>query len=177
VHVRYYNELLGFFMHAVKDVHEAQDLVQQTFERVLERDYAADQVVNERALLFEVGRNLLVDRHRQLQLRRHESDEVLLDHSGPVAAEPEAVYAGNQRVGLLVDAIEALPPRCRRAFILHKIDGLSHAEVAREMDITLNMVERHIMLAVAGCRKALGDLAPKRQARVTPSETDSLASE
>jgi len=165
VHVRYYSELLRFFVHEIKDVHEAQDLVQQTFERVLERRYAGDQVANVRALLFEVARNLLIDRHRQLQLRRHESDEVLRNHSGPAAAEPEAVYAGHQRVVLLVAAIEALPPRCRKAFILHKIEGRSHVEVAREMGVTLNMVERHVMLAVAACRKALGDLPAKKSAQ------------
>ena len=162
VHVRYYGELLRFFMHEIKDVHESQDLVQQTFERVLARRYACDQVTQGRALLFEVARNLLIDRHRQAQVRRHESDDVLLDHSGPAAAEPEAVYAGHQRVVLLVAAIEALPPRCRKAFILHKIDGLSHAEVACEMGVSLNMVERHVMLAVAACRKALGDVPARK---------------
>lgn len=165
MYVRYYSELLRFFIHEVKDVHEAQDLVQQTFERVLERRYTGDQVANARALLFEVGRNLLIDRHRQSKLRRHESDEGLVDLSGPAAAEPESVYAGNQRVVLLVATIEALPPRCRKAFVLHKIEGLSHADVAREMGITLNMVERHVMLAVAACRKALGDTAATRGVR------------
>jgi RNA polymerase sigma factor (sigma-70 family) len=177
VHVRYYSELLRFFVHAIKDVHEAQDLVQQTFERVLERRYAGDQVANARALLFEVARNLLIDRHRQAQIRRHESDEVLRDHSGPAAAEPEAVYAGNQRVVLLVAAIEALPPRCRKAFVLHKIDGLSHAEVAREMGVTLNMVERHVMLAVAACRKALADVPSPQSVRLLQPASGDPASD
>lgn len=177
VHVRYYSELLRFFMHEIKDVHDSQDLVQQTFERVLERSYAGDQVVNPRALLFEVARNLLIDRHRQAQIRRHESDDVLREHSGPAAAEPEAMYAGNQRVVLLVAAIEALPPRCRKAFIRHKIDGLSHAEVACEMGVSLNMVERHVMLAVAACRKALGDLPAPRRARVLQAAAGDPASD
>lgn len=157
VDVRYYDELLRFFVQAVRDVHEAQDLVQQTMARILERGYAGGQVANERALMFEVARNLLIDRHRQLQLRRHESDDALDAHPAPASADPEAVYAGQQRVKLMVGAVEALPARCRQAFILHKIEGLPQAEVARQMGVSLNMVERHIMLAVAACRKALGD--------------------
>lgn len=161
--VRYYEELLAYLVRAVHDLHEAQDLAQQTFERVLQHQRAGHRVDDLRALLYEVARNLVVDRHRRLQVRRHDSDAVLLDHPGPSADEPDAVYAGRQRLQVLMTAIESLPPRCRRAFILHKIDGLSHAEVAAQMEISLNMVERHIMLAVAACRKALGD-APARKA-------------
>ncbi|CAN7274555.1 sigma-70 family RNA polymerase sigma factor [Pseudorhodoferax sp. LjRoot39] len=161
--VRYYDELLAFLVRAVRDPHEAQDLAQQAFERVLQHQRAGHRVDDLRALLYEVARNLLVDRHRRLQVRQHDSDAVLLDHPGPSAGEPDTVYAGRQRLQVLIAAIESLPPRCRRAFILHKIDGLSHAEVAAQMEISLNMVERHIMLAVAACRKALGD-APVRKA-------------
>lgn len=144
-------------------------------QRVLERGYADGEVGNARALLFEVARNLLIDRHRQLRVRRHESDEVLQDHPAPAGAEPEARYAGQQRVQLLVATIEALPPRCREAFILHKIEGVPQAEVARQMGISLNMVERHIMLAVATCRNALGPPPPRRTAdiRFCPAEASS----
>ena len=161
--VRYYEELLGFLVRAVHDPHEAQDLAQQTFERVLQHQRAGHPVDDLRALLYEVARNLVVDRHRRLQVRQHDSDEVLLDRPAPTAGEPDEVYAGRQRLHLLMAAIESLPPRCRLAFMLHKIEGLSQAEVAAQMEISLNMVERHIMLAVAACRKALGD-APARKA-------------
>lgn len=155
--VRYYDELLGFFMREVKDPHEAQDLVQQTFERMLARMRSGEPVENARALLFEIARNLLIDRHRHLKVRQHDSDDQLLDMAGPSAHEPEAIYAGMQRARTLVATIERLPPRCRMAFVLHKIEGQSHAEVAATMGVSVNAVERHIMLAVAACRQALGE--------------------
>lgn len=167
MHERYYEELRGFLMRAVKDTHEAQDLTQQAFERVLEHHDAGHRIDDPRALLFEVARNLLVDRHRRARVRQHDNDEVLLDHAAPAAGEPDAVYAGQQRLRVLVAAIESLAPRCRRAFILHKIEGLSHAQVAAQMEVSLNMVERHVMLAVAACRKALGDAPTRKPARAT----------
>lgn len=167
--VRHYNELLGFFVRSVRDVHEAQDLVQQTFERMLSTEQAGRKAGQPRALLYEIARNLLVDRHRHLSVRLHDSDDALHDHPALPGCEPETVYAGMQRVQLLVATIEGLPPRCRAAFVRHRIDGLSHAEVAAEMGISLNMVERHIMLAVATCRKALGDGAQLRRPAPQPS--------
>ena len=151
-------------MHAVRDWHEAQDLVQQTFERMLSKRQAGRHIENVRALLYQIARNLLVDRHRHLSVRLHEGEEALLDYAALPACQPEMVYAGMQRVRILIATIEALPPRCRTAFVRHRIDGLSHAEVAEEMGISLNMVERHVMLAVAACRKALDEEARRKQA-------------
>lgn len=169
--VHYYNELLNYFTHAVRDGHEAQDLVQNAFERLLSAQHAGQRTDNPRAMLYRIARNLLVDRHRHLRVRQHDGDEVLQQQAALPSCEPETVVAGMQRLRLLADAIEALPPRCRAAFVRHRIDGLSHAEVAAEMGISLNMVERHVMLAVAACRKALADesfrdcLPPPRRAR------------
>jgi len=165
VDVRHYNELLGFFVRSVRDVHEAQDLVQQTFERMLSKENAGHKAEHPRALLYEIARNLLVDRHRHLSVRLHDNDDALHNYPALPACEPEIAYAGMQRVQQLIATIEALPPRCREAFVRHRIDGLSHAEVAAEMAISLNMVERHIMLAVATCRKALGDSGQAATAR------------
>lgn len=146
--------MLGFFLRAVRDPHEAQDLVQETYSRLLGRR-SGEPISNPRALLYEVARNLLIDRHRQRQVRQHESDSTLAEHPAPASSEPEAVVAGRQRLQLLMAVIEDLPPRCREAFVLHRIDGLPQAVVAERMGISRNMVERHIMLAMAACRRAL----------------------
>jgi len=164
VHVQFYDELLKYFMRAVQDMHEAQDLVQETFGRVLALVAMGRQVDDMRGLLYEVARNLLIDRHRQLQVRQHVPDDVLLNMPGPSSLTPEAMLAGQQHLRLLVRTIESLPPRCRQAFVLHRIDGLPQAQIAQHMGVSVNMVERHIMLAIAACRKALGSERPKKMA-------------
>ena len=176
VHELYYDELLRFFIHATHDVHEAQDLVQETFERVLARMSNGESIQNARALLYETGRNLLIDRHRRAQHRMHDGENALDNVAAPATTHPDVMYAGRERVGLLMTAIESLPPRCREAFVRHRIDGLSQAEVAREMQISLNMVERHIMLAVATCRKALGEERRRAAASSADSEPGSPSS-
>lgn len=151
---QHFDELLGYFVRAIGDRHEAQDLVQETWSRLLAR-FGQQAVHNPRALLYEIARNLLIDRHRQRQGRQHESDQVLAEHRAPASTEPEAIMAGRQRLEVLLAAIEALPPRCREAFVQHKIDGLPQAVVAERMGVSRNMVERHVMLGVAACRRAL----------------------
>ena len=67
-----------------------------------------------------------------------------------VAAADEAL-ASRQRLAKLVAELETLPPRMRRAFQLHKLEGMSHAETARAMGISISAVEKH----VSGALKAL----------------------
>ena len=80
------------------------------------------------------------------------------DLPAPAALGPEAQAASAQGMAALLATIDALPLRCREAFILHKFDGLPQAEVAAHMGISRKMVEQHIqraMLACRQCREAL----------------------
>lgn len=152
--IRYYDELLRFVACSVHDMHEAQDLVQQTFEKLLQ-NYGHIPLEKQRPLLYEVARNLLIDRYRQQQRYQHVGDEMLAGMPAAEACQPEVIVAQRQRMQRLLAALQSLPPRCRQAFVLHRMEGHPQAEVARLMGISINMVERHIMLAVATCRKVM----------------------
>jgi RNA polymerase sigma-70 factor (ECF subfamily) len=62
-----------------------------------------------------------------------------------------------EETAALASAIAALPEGAGRAFRLHKIDGLSHAEVAAKLGISRSGVEKHIAVAMAHLRRMLGD--------------------
>lgn len=166
---RYYRELLGFLVHKLGDRHTAADLVQESYARVLGMHQAGEAIVDPRALLYRVARNLLVDQHRR-KLSRGETlasndDETLAGmevHAAPVAWEPEAVAMSAQAVDAMLTTIDNLPPRCREAFILHKFDGLSHAEVAARMSISRKMVEQHVRSALLACRHCRNQLEGMR---------------
>lgn len=151
---RYYQELLKFCARRVNDPDLAADLVQEIMARVIALQQSGTPITDLRGLLYRTARNILIDHYRQREVRDHVDADVLLEMHAPALDQPEEQAEANQRVDILLDAIDALPPRCREAFILHKFDGLSHAEVAAQMGISRNMVERHVMLAVAACRRA-----------------------
>jgi len=49
-------------------------------------------------------------------------------------------------------AVPALKPRTREAFLLHRLNGDSYASIAMQMDISVSMVEKHIMSAMTTLR-------------------------
>jgi predicted ArsR family transcriptional regulator len=63
------------------------------------------------------------------------------------------VISGRQEAEALAEAILALPPGARRALTLHRLEGLSHADVARAMGISRSGVEKHLALAMRHLRQ------------------------
>lgn len=156
---RYYRELLRFLQGAARDRETAADIAQESYARLLAVQQAGETVAEPRALLYRTARNLLIDQHRRAEVRgaqffpeSEDAAQAMECVAGPQALEPEAAAMSAQSVNALLTAIGALPLRCREAFMLHKFDGLSQAEVARQMGISVTMVERHIKLALQACR-------------------------
>lgn len=155
----YYQELLNYFARMVRSRDSAADLVHEAYVRVLALQQAGQAVHQPRALLYRTARNLLIDQHRRHVVRSvpHAVDDTPLpdvaELPAPPRDEPEVAATSAQGVASLIATIDALPLRCREAFILHKFDGLSQAEVAAQMGISRKMVEQHIQRAMVACRQ------------------------
>ncbi|PKM44720.1 MAG: RNA polymerase subunit sigma-70 [Gammaproteobacteria bacterium HGW-Gammaproteobacteria-1] len=140
---------------------EAADVVQDVFVRTLclESGY---EIREPRAFLFQVASNIVLDRLRMQQHRHDACGAVGADtcHDEPAdEISPEATLAAQQRLDILREAIDELPPRCREVFLLHRFHHHSYAQIARQCGISVNMVEKHVIKALAHCRKRLAGLA------------------
>lgn len=71
------------------------------------------------------------------------------------AADPEQVMMARQDLDAVLDTLETLPQKCRQVFIMHRLHGKPHTQIAAELGITRSMVEKHIMEATARLMKAL----------------------
>lgn len=152
---RYHRELLNFLTGQVKDRDTAADLAQESCVRVLAVQQAGRPVFDLRALLYRTARNLLVDQHRRTEVRRHEPLDALAEEQQPCAPahwQPDQVLASRQIVQAYVATIEALPPRCREAFVLNVFDELGHAQIAARMGISVSMVEKHLVRGMVACK-------------------------
>lgn len=158
---RYYRELLNFLTHRLGNRDLAADLTQESYARV----YAAggDAVREPRALLYTIARNLVTDHHRRSQQRDVVAPGEPLpaeptdpdEHTGPEAHQPDVILSARQRLAAIEAALAACPPRPREAFVLYKIDGLSRAEVAEAMGVSVRTVETHLEVAMRACMQHL----------------------
>ncbi|NPD17421.1 RNA polymerase sigma factor [Xinfangfangia sp. D13-10-4-6] len=66
-------------------------------------------------------------------------------------SDTERLLDVEARLTVLKSAIEDLPGRCRMAFILHRLHGLTPDQITARLGISRNMVDRHLRKALAHC--------------------------
>lgn len=142
---------------------EAEDIVQEMYERLAALPDGGETVENVPAFLNRMALNLAFDRQRsgsRAAARDGEwlSANALVEGPEPIAEAPtaEQVASGRQELRLLRDAIDALPPQGKRVFEMHKLQGRPHAEVAATLGISRSAVEKHMAAAMKNLLKRLG---------------------
>jgi RNA polymerase sigma factor (sigma-70 family) len=70
---------------------------------------------------------------------------------------PEDALAEEERRNALKRAIMTLPPKCRNVFIMARLQGKPHSEIARECGITVSAVEKHLSRALLTCGALVGN--------------------
>lgn len=153
--VSHYEELSGYLTRRFGSAGMASDTLHDIYIR-LQGLQTVPEIDNPRAYLFRVANNVALDRLRVARRAdRRLAPGELADEQPSAGPSADVALEQRERLRLLAQAIAELPPRCREAFLLHKIDGLSHSEVARRLGISRSMVEKHVMKALAHCRDRL----------------------
>lgn len=147
-------ELLNHLLRIVKCRETAQDLLQESY-LILARAANESVIDYPRGFLYRTASNLALDhlRHHKI-VERHQAAALLFEE--PVQAGTDREISARQWREMLHQTIAELPPRCRDAFILHKLRGHSYREVARLLDISESAVEKHIIKGLLHCRARLG---------------------
>ena len=127
---------------------QVADFVHDTFERVLKSPPC--DIAEPRAYLATIAHGLLVNHWRRLDLERaylaalHASGEAL-------ATDQEARLAALQELEILANLLEGLPARARQIFLLARLDGLPYADIARELSLSVNVVQKDMLKAIQHC--------------------------
>lgn len=130
---------------------DIDDVVHDAYMRLL-RAKSEGRVGNTKPYLYTTARNAALDRFRHAQV-------VPMERITEMGALPVldterngAEHASHdEELGLLAEAIRALPERCREVLVLRKLHGLSQREIAQRLGITENTVAAQAALGVRRC--------------------------
>lgn len=145
------SELLRFFTLRLRSATAAEDLIHDMYLRIATID-PHTEVRNAAGFLFRLGSNLMLDRLRSERRSSSRDDEWRKAHgvimgADDVADAPRAddAVAAKQRLAAVIAILDTLPLQSQRVFRMHKLDGLSHSEVALALGISRSAVEKHVM--------------------------------
>jgi RNA polymerase sigma-70 factor (ECF subfamily) len=148
---RHHASLMHVLRRRMRVPEDANDVAQEAYIRMMQYDGSCE-VRFPTSLLFRIAINVAKDQRRADDVRhvgqQCDIDDLQLD-SG--RADPEREVSAAQDLDSLYEVIEALSPKCRRAFLLSRVQGLTYAQIAEECGISVKMVEKHISNALARC--------------------------
>ena len=144
---------------------DVEDIVQETFLRSY-RALMSREIDNPKAYLFSAAKNLAI-KHNELSANKFacQIDDMGLSEvisiDDPVLQSAEA----REEMSCLSEAIRELPVQCRRVFVLKRVYGLSHREIADRLGISPNTVHQHLSKGVARCTFYMRDKGYARDSK------------
>lgn len=140
--------LASYLAQKVLQQADIDDLLQEAFEQayIAEKKHA---IHSPKGFLFVVTRNILSKRFKKQSKRIFvEIDDSEISAISDVDVSPENDLHYKFKMDIMMEAMETLPPQCRRVFKLRKIHGLSQKKIAAQLKISTSTVERHITIAL-----------------------------
>jgi RNA polymerase sigma-70 factor (family 1) len=151
---RYYTNLVNHAVRFVYSKEVAEDLVAEVYtafwqDRIFERI-----TTSYRAYLYQTVRHRS---YNYLRWELHPSDPLdsLNTQGASPALQPDEVLHYSELHQRIEETIQSLPPQCKRAFLLSRVEGKKYLEIAKEMQISSSAVEKLMIRALTQLRQEL----------------------
>jgi RNA polymerase sigma factor (sigma-70 family) len=167
------NALVSYVYSWVRSRPDALDIVQEAYCRIF-RMGDLQQVNHLRGYLFKTAKNIATDWVRQRIVREaYVQDEPL--RGNREAASPEDIWLAREELEALEQNVEDLPPKCRYALIMVRLEGASYEEVAEKLGIKTHSARRLVERAMEYLleKKVSGKAARKAKKRSADDVADS----
>ena len=142
--------LRAFVSRLVMTPSDIDDVTQETFLRAFNAE-KAKEIQQPKSFLYTVARNIVLSNfaRKSNQLTDYVADfeEFGVIEEREVSDEVEAEETFLQYCG----AVAALPEQCRRVYLLRKVYGLTHKEIALRLGLSVSTVEKHLVKGVRRC--------------------------
>lgn len=154
---RYHADVVRYAARLVGDKENGEEVVQDAYLRLAGRSAHATSIEHPKTYLFAAARNAAVDFTAKRAVEWSYRVDVEDLASLALTEDPTAALYRRQRIARLAVLLNELPSACQKAFVMNKIEGRKHGEIARSLGISVSMVEKHIVRALLHCRDLMRD--------------------
>ncbi len=154
---KYYKALCAQANLYVHDLDQAQNLVQECFIKMWEGRRNACEIKSLSAYLSFMVRNRSID-----HVRKYKKETIIeqVRDDAALTESSDEIFLSFEFEEKLVEALSMLPERCRLAFEYSRFEGLTYAEIAKKMDISVKGVEALMSRSLKTLRVELKEYLP-----------------
>jgi RNA polymerase sigma-70 factor (ECF subfamily) len=151
----HYAGMASFVQRYVRSSDLAEELVQDVFLKLWSKREQLTEIETFRTYLFRAARNTALNYLRRAKLERRWREEQAVVDEPPTSYSADEETTEQEVAKAVQAAIQRLPPRCREIFLLSRDGGLTYAEIARSLEISVKTVETQMGRALKSLRSSL----------------------
>ena len=150
----YYQVLVIFAKKYLDDLDTARDVVQEFFVYLYESRHSVIIQTSLKSYLFSSVKNRCLNQLRHEGVR--EKHRNMIRHS-EIGREPDLdeMMDATELEARIFNIVSQLPEKCRRIYIMSRVDGKRNGEIAKELNLSIRTVETQISKALKALRNNL----------------------
>ena len=131
--------------------YNAEDVTQNTFLRLFSLTNL-DAIREPRAFLTTTASRLLIDEARRKKVEQQYL-ATYMDCYGEDARVPaaEELVIISETLAAIVQMLEGLPEKCQRAFLMSRLEGMKHGQIAQLLGVSTSMIKQYMAKAMLHC--------------------------
>lgn len=145
VYDMYVNDIFRFCTVKITSREQAQDITQEVFMRFWQTLRQGTEMRNERAFLYTLARNLIIDWYRK---KKESSLDVLSEQGIEFGTEDHKQISRTAEMNEVLGVIRQLDEPSREALLLRYVEGFSPKEIAALSGESANAVSVRINRAI-----------------------------
>ena len=151
-----YEPLCRYAFSILQNYEETEDIVQDVFCKLWDQRDKMEIHTSIKSYMYRMVHNSCLNKVKKTQMQSEHHEQMAF---GSVLSCNNVEYAlSHKELSQQIDlAVAALPERCRQVFFLSRMQQLSYAEIAQELQISPNTVETQIVKALKTLRLKLKD--------------------
>ena len=156
---KYYQALCNYACGILKDMDDAEEVVQSIFLKLWEQREGIEINVSLKSYLYRAVHNTCLNRLKHLKIQetyRQYVGDYLEDTFDSATDIMDKVELENR----ISEALEKLPEQCRIIFKMSRFEELKYQEIANELGLSIKTIENQIGKALRIMRTELSDYLP-----------------
>jgi len=155
----YYETLCNYANYFIKDLDEAEEIVQTTFITLWEKKSQIDIHTSVKSYLYQAIHNQCLNKIKHDQVKQAYF-EYSTHQNNIESPDGYQDLVGKELNEMVTVSINSLPPQCRTVFMLSRFENYTYTDIAVQLNLSVKTIENHMGKALRILRAQLTDYLP-----------------
>lgn len=153
----YVNRVYYFALRYLKNNLEAEEMVQEVFTKLWENRQNLNPELSFSGYLLTITKNTIFNENRK-KVNHLAYCDYVLNFLQKHVRDLEREIISQDLLSKVNQTIDSLPPKRQEIFKLSRLNGLSHKEISKQLNISEKTIETHMRLAFKDIRRDIEPL-------------------